>query len=224
MAAKKESTFLSMVLTLLIITVVAATALAFIYEITKGPIKQAQLAKQKAALLDVLPEFDNDPIEAEIKVALSEGDSLQCYPAYKGNELSGVAVRANSKKGYEGEIWIIAGFKPEGSIHNSLVLNHRETPGLGDKMEKEKSLNIIKKKDGSADTVWWTKQFQGMKPAFADDELAEPQNIKVSKDGGEVDAITAATITSRAYCDALNRAYRAFITVMEKINAENTSK
>lgn len=220
MAAKKESTFLSMVVTLFIVSAVAAMALGYVYQLTKAPIAKAKLEKKKKAIRQVVPTFDNNPVNDTIKVGLKEGDTLECYPAYSGKELTGIAVKANTKKGFSGEFWVIAGFLPDGTIYNSAILEHKETPGLGDKMQKEKSVKTIENEDGSVDTTWWTKQFMGMKPLFEDKNFKEAENIKVSKDGGEIDAITAATISSRGYCDAVNRAYHAFTLAMEKLNAE----
>ena len=82
----------------------------------------------------------------------------------------------------------MVGFLPDGTIRNISVLEHAETPGLGDKMEKKKSS--------------WSEQFNGKNP--------ESYKLQVTKDGGSVDAITAATISSRAYADAVDRAYKAY--------------
>lgn len=79
----------------------------------------------------------------------------------------------------------MVGFLPDGTIHNTAVLEHKETPGLGDKMDIRKAP--------------WSEQFRGKNPA--------EYRLQVRKDGGDVDAITAATISSRAFCDAVQRAY-----------------
>ena len=215
MAAKKESTFLSMVLTLLIVSAVAASALAYVYQITKEPIAKAKLEKKKKAIRQVVPTFDNNPVADMFKVAIKEGDSLECYPAYSGKKLEGIAIKANTKKGFSGEFWVMAGFTPDGTIYNSAILEHKETPGLGDKMQKKKSLSIEENEDGKIDTTWWTKQFMGMKPEFKNGDFNKPTNVIVEKDGGEIDAITAATISSRGYCDAVNRASHAFTLAKE---------
>jgi Na+-translocating ferredoxin:NAD+ oxidoreductase subunit G len=110
------------------------------------------------------------------------------YPAKKGDKLVGTAVETFTKKGFSGEIKLMVGFTPEGEIVGIRVLEHKETPGLGDKMEVEKSDFHV--------------QFQGKNPADF--------KLIVKKDGGNVDAITATTISSRAYCDAVQRAYDAF--------------
>lgn len=185
--ANKESTLINMTLTLLIVTLVASTALGYIYELTKEPISRAKLAKKTEALKMVLPEFDNNPIEEMYKVAADEGyDSLEVYPALKNGLMVGSAIRSYSKKGFAGDIWIMVGFSTNGSVINIEVLDHKETPGLGTKMADPK----------------FKDQFMGINP--------ETFQLKVNKDGGQVDAITAATVSSRAFTDAAQRAYQAY--------------
>ncbi|MFO7844825.1 MAG: RnfABCDGE type electron transport complex subunit G [Bacteroidales bacterium] len=186
--AKKESTFINMVLTLFMVTLVASAALGYIYEITKGPIAASKLAKQNNAIKQVVPDFDNKPGEESYKMGV-DGDTLEFFPAKQNGELVGTAVSTFTNKGFSGNFKIMVGFLPDGTIHNISVLEHKETPGLGDKMQKNKSE--------------WSVQFNGKNPA--DFEL------KVTKDGGDVDAITASTITSRAFCDAVERAYNAYM-------------
>ncbi len=219
MAEQKESTFLAMVITLFVVTAVASTALAFVYQLTKEPIALAKLEKKKNAIQEVVPTFDNNPVKDMFKVGIKQGDSLECYPAKMKGNLVGIAVRSDTKKAFSGEMWIMTGFTPKGEIYNTMVLEHKETPGLGDKTDKAKSLAIVEKEDGTTDTTWWTKQFQGKKPQYAKEgDFENPANIKVTKDGGEINAITAATISSRAYSDAVNRGFHAFTLAIKKIS------
>jgi Na+-translocating ferredoxin:NAD+ oxidoreductase subunit G len=185
--ANRESTLLNMTLTLMIVTFVASTALGYIYELTKEPIARARLAKKTDAIKKVLPDFDNDPIGDMYKVAADVGyDSLEVYPAFRDGVMVGSAVRSYSKRGFTGDVWVMVGFNSDGTIFNTEVLEHKETPGLGTKMSDPK----------------FKDQFKGVNP--------ENYNLKVDKDGGNVDAITAATISSRAFSDAAIRAYNAF--------------
>lgn len=183
--AKPESTFKNMFLTLSVIAFFSSACLGFVYELTKEPIELSVLNKKIEAIMQVVPEFNNNPDSEMFRLPTGEGDSLDIYPAKKDNELVGYAVNTYSKNGFSGEIRLMAGFKPDGTIHNITVLQQKETPGLGTKM-KEPSF-----KD----------QFVSKNPAEF--------NLKVKKDGGNVDAITAATISSRAFCDAVQRAYNA---------------
>ncbi|MFO7620811.1 MAG: RnfABCDGE type electron transport complex subunit G [Bacteroidales bacterium] len=183
--AKTESTFKNMVLTLTLIAFVAATCLGFVYELTKKPIEMSALKKKLDAIKLVVPEFTNNPDEEVFRVATGEGDSLDVYPAKKDGVLTGYAVNTYTKSGFSGDIRIMAGFKPDGTINYITVLEHKETPGLGTKMDEPAFKN----------------QFIGKNPSdFV---------LRVNKDGGPVDAITAATISSRAFCDAVQRAYNS---------------
>jgi len=186
--AKKESTFLSMVMTLFMVTLVAAGLLGSVFALTKEPIRLAELKKKNEAIQVVVPGFDNEPSQ-EVERIFVDGDSLYLYTARKGEEILGTAVETFTNIGFTGEFKLMVGFAPDGSIIDIAVIKHAETPGLGDKMEKGKS-------DFSV-------QFMGKHP--------DSFNIAVKKDRGDVDAITASTITSRAYCDAVTRAFGAFM-------------
>lgn len=182
--AKKESSFINMVLTLFIVTGVAALTLGGIYSVTKVPIAKAKRQKVEKAIGVVVPGFDTIAMEYKI---LPEGgkDSLTFFVAEKeGGELVGTAIKTYTDIGYSGRFWIMVGFSPEGIINNTAVLEHKETPGLGDKMDIAKSN--------------WSEQFRGKNPADF--------KLKVSKYGGDVDAITAATISSKAFCEAVQLA------------------
>lgn len=183
--ANKESTFLNMTLTLLVITAVASLALGGIYELTREPIALAKKAKQEAAIKEVIPEFDE---LKSFKVKPGDGsDSLIFYQGLKDGEVVGTAISTYSNEGYDPtQIQIMVGFLPDGSINNTVVTQHKETPGLGTKMSDPSFKN----------------QFQNKNP--------EEFSLEVKNDGGDVDAITAATITSRAFCDAVQRAYDSY--------------
>jgi electron transport complex protein RnfG len=111
------------------------------------------------------------------------------YKATKGGEFIGAAVQSTDKNGFGGALTILVGFNPQGEIIDYSVLSHSETPGLGSKS-----------------TEWFKKgakgDITGMNPG--------QQPLTVSKDGGNVDAITASTITSRAFLRAVNAAYAAY--------------
>lgn len=186
MAGKRESNFFNMVSTLLLVTALSAFALGSVYNLTKGPIEMAKQKKQEEAIKQVLPEFER--LETiKVKSAFEE-DSLQFNVAFVADEIVGVAVNTYTKKGFSGMISLMVGFLPDGTINNVSVLDHKETPGLGDKMQKQKSD--------------WSLQFNGKNPGS--------NNIKMKKDGGEIDAITAATISSRAYSDAVMHAFKTY--------------
>lgn len=185
--AKKESSFVNMLMTLMVVTAVASFTLASIYNITKGPIEMAREAARQQAITQVVPAFDE--LSTSKFMPADGNDSLEFNYAYKDGQLVGVAVSTYTDMGFSGRISAMVGFYPDGSIVDVVHLQHKETPGLGDKIEKDKSD--------------WSDQFRDLDPSDTE--------IKVRKDGGKIDAITAATITSRAYCDGISRAYDTFV-------------
>jgi Na+-translocating ferredoxin:NAD+ oxidoreductase subunit G len=185
--AKTESTFINMLMTLFVVTLVAAGLMGSVFALTKEPIRLAELAKKNEAIQVVVPGFDNEPSQ-EVKRIFMDGDSIYLYTARKGDEILGTAVETFTNQGFSGRFKLMVGFTPDGSIIDIAVIQQSETPGLGNKMEKGKSD--------------FSLQFMGKNP--------ETFKLAVKKDRGDVDAITASTITSRAYCDAVQRAYNAF--------------
>jgi len=184
--AKVESTYLNMALTLVVITLIVSTTLGYVYEFTKEPIAAAKLAKQRKAIDAVVGEHDNDPLADKYKMAAPGlKDSLEVYPALRDGSEEGLAVKTFSPKGYGGNVWLMVGFLPDGTIKDISVLEHKETPGLGSKMSEPKFLD----------------QFKNQNP--------EEFQLKVQKDGGNVDALTGATISSRAFSQAVQTAYDA---------------
>ncbi len=206
MAKQRESTFLNMVIVLFLVSMIAATALAFVFQLTKEPIAQAKLEKKKEAIKNVVKAFDNNPVEDMFKMADETGDSLECYPAKNKGEIVGYAIKTYSKKGFSGIISLMIGFDADGHIHKTAVLEHHETPGLGDKMQRNKSS--------------FSTQFDNMDVPNTADKDNDGIIIEVSKDQGTVDAITAATISSRAFCDATERAYNVFKKIKNTQNNE----
>ncbi len=187
MASKMKNSFGNMVIVLGLVAGIASVSLGFVYELTKAPIAKAQANKLKNAIAMVAPKFEE---LKEFKVAPADnlGDSLIFYELYQGGDVIATAVKTWTDKGFGGRIWAIVCFLPDGTINNSNVLIHTETPGLGDKTDIKNST--------------WNEQFKDKNP--------EDFKLSVTKDGGDVNAITAATISSRAYCDAMQRAYDAF--------------
>jgi electron transport complex protein RnfG len=182
-----KSSFLNLLVTLTVITLLAGLSLGYVYQWTKAPIAKAQMEKQLRAIQGVISGYDNNPVAEKYKVATPDGrDSLDFFPAKAKGELIGIAVKTKSSKGYSGDVWLMVGFDISGNIQRIVVIEHKETPGLGSKMSSSKFLD----------------QFFGKNPATI--------NLKVKKDGGDVDAITGATISSRAFSEAVQVAYDTF--------------
>jgi electron transport complex protein RnfG len=111
---------------------------------------------------------------------------LEVFPAKIDQSIRGFAIKSRSSKGYSGDIWIMVGIDTEGILTDTYVIEHKETPGLGSKMKDEK----------------FSGQYVGVDLASAD--------IRVTKDGGTVDAISGATISSRAFSEAVTLAYETY--------------
>lgn len=183
--AKKESSLTNMVITLVLITLIASLALGGIFNLTKEPIALAIKAKQENAIREVLPEFDT--ILSHKAMPVTGKDSVTIHMALKDGQLVGAAVASYSNNGYDAtQIQLMVGFLPDLTIKNISVIQQKETPGLGTKMQEPK----------------FKDQFNGKNPSEF--------QLKVKKDGGNVDAITAATISSRAFCEAVQRAYDTY--------------
>jgi len=196
--AKLQSNFRNILLCLFIIPTVLAGILGTANYITKETIENMQAKKKEAAIKQVLPPFDDLKEEKVAVETVAENnifkreqaaDSLIMYDAYQNNTWIGTAIETFTDKGFTGRIKLMVGFLPNGNIHKIEVLEHAETPGLGDKMEVGKDK--------------FPDQFLGKNPAS--------YKLKVKQDNGDVDAITAATISARAYCDAVQTAYNVFI-------------
>ncbi len=186
--AKRESSFINMTLTLFLVTLLASVALGVVYEVTSGPKAKAEAMKKNFAIKKVVPAFDNQPNSESYRIAAAPGeDSLTCYPARKEGKLVGTAIETYTMKGFSGLIRLMVGLTPEGVIYSTSVLEQKETPGLGTKITEPLFKDQFDQKDPA--------QFR----------------LSVKKDGGEIDAITASTITSRAFCDAVQRAYEAYM-------------
>lgn len=192
---KLASTFPNMVLVLTVIAAISALALGFTYSATKDAIAQVEVNRTLKALGEVLPAFNNNPNDEKYMV---EGDDdLQIYPAKTDDQPVGIAVKTYSDKGFNERIWLMVGFDKDKKINNISVLKHKETPGLGTKMKEPK----------------FKDQFNGKDPVS--------YTLKVTRDSGDVDAISAATISSRAFCDAVQRAYDALSKERKEVNDES---
>ncbi|MDP2087842.1 MAG: RnfABCDGE type electron transport complex subunit G [Flavobacteriaceae bacterium] len=185
---KKESTLINMVAAMLLITLIAGFSLGFVNELTLEPIAKSKLDQKVNALKLVLPVFDNNPVAAMILLKVENvKDSVEVYPAFLNDAFVGAAVIGTSEKGFSGLIKLMIGFKPDGTIQNIAVLEQKETPGLGTKIKDAAFIN-----------------------QYRDKNLAI-FNAKVKKDGGEIDGLTGATITTRAFSEATQMAYDEFI-------------
>lgn len=186
-----------MLLSLTLIAVCATAILAFVNAKVQDPIKQAKANELKSALSEVIPGFDNDPSSDTALISLN-GEKYKVYKATKGGQSIGAAVEATDHKGYAGDVKVLVGFDKDGNIINYSILESGETPGLGQKAKD-----------------WFKKGGKGNITGMNPGKSA----LTVKKDGGNVDAITAATITSRAFLRAVNNAYAAFAQTNNKCDS-----
>ena len=186
MGKKVESSFVNMVVVLFTITLIAAAAVGYVYSLTEGTIAAANAQKQADAIKNVIPvEFAETTSE---KVAVGV-DTVEVFYAKNGDQIVGTAVKSFTNSGFNGYISVMVGFDTKGTITGYSVLSQGETPGLGSKM-----------------VDWFTENGKGNIIG----KTPGDKGISVKKDGGEIDAITAATISSRAFLNAVNRAYSAY--------------
>lgn len=179
-----ESSLKNMVLVLFTITLLSSAAVGGVYMLTEEPIAQAKELAVKDALAQVLPQF-----EATTKQSIEVNQlPIVAHTATIAGETVGYAVESISKNGFGGAVRLMVGFDTEGKILNINVLEQKETPGLGTKMADEGNVLLASLKDKNAAEV----------------------NMTVKKDGGDIDALTAATISSRAYAEAVAIAYEAY--------------
>ena len=184
-----KSSFANMTLCLFVICLVCSSLLAGVYALTKEPIDAAAKAKNEAAIMEVLPETAVK-VEEERTVEM-EGQTYSYNLAYdeQGNTV-GCAINV-APVGFGGPIAIKVGFDASGIIWNTKVLSQAETPGLGAKCVEPS----------------FSDQFKSLDPSAT--------KLSVKKDGGDIDAITASTITSRAYADGLALAVKVFETIRQ---------
>ena len=193
-----KSTLFNMVAVLFSITLIASAGVGAVNMITADAIAEAKAVATKQAIANVLPEFDS----SEQSEQTIDDMPMKVYTATKGDDVVGYAVESMTKDGFGGVIRMMVGFTADGKINNVNVLEQAETPGLGTKMcdQDNALLSSIQGRNS------WEVEF------------------KVKKDGGELDALTAATISSRAYYNAVARAYQAFaVAVGAKASADGVS-
>ncbi len=195
---KLPSTLLNMVLSLGIITIVSALLLAWVNDITAGPVAAAEKQKQIDAIKAVTPKFTNDPLADKWEFTpKGMAEPFILFPAYNEGVFAGAAVEGYSLNGFSGLVKVMYGFDAEGNVTGYEVLSHAETPGLGAKMQE------------------WFRMAEGSRSVIGHNPGSE--SMFVAKDGGIIDGITAATISSRAFLESLRGSYAAFVAYKSDI-------
>ncbi|MBF0614596.1 MAG: electron transport complex subunit RsxG [Magnetococcales bacterium] len=183
--------FLRMGVILMAVGLIATAILAMVEGITREPIAQSKRQELLDSLARVLPKgFDNSPatdfVSLSDKRINRQAKPVPFYRARKGNEPMAVAFMVTAPDGYSGNIDILMGVDAQGAISGIRIVNHAETPGLGDKIVKTD----------------WPNAFQG--------KTLKNAKWGVKKDGGEFDQFAGATITPRAIVAAIKRGLEYF--------------
>lgn len=182
---------------LMAFAVVGTLLLAYVYDVTREPIRQSEEAARMALFHQIVPDamHDNDLLQDTIKIPPSDelgtSEPGLAYVARMGGQPVAVILEAIAPDGYGGEIKLLIAIRVDGSVAGVRVLNHKETPGLGDYIDITRSN--------------WIKNFDEQSLA-----KTATQGWKVKKDGGKFDYMAGATITPRAVVKAVYRALKYF--------------
>ncbi len=182
-------------LTLALIGLASAAILAGLNHITRDRITLEQDRRALAVLTQLLPEgsFDNELVADWIELNVPNlPRPARIYRARLNNEPTAAIIDLTTPRGYSGDIRLLVAAQPDGTVIGVRVLDHRETPGLGDRIEARRSD--------------WINQFDGRSLQDPPPEAWAPD-----RRGGEFDSMTNATITASAVIDTVRRALKALI-------------
>lgn len=184
----KTAGFASSIFFTISIFIVFVLILLGINYFSQQVLKQKEIKSTYNIITSVIgTDFNNDPLlEKTIITSVDGKEKMELYPARQDGLVTSVVVKTRSDKGYNGYIELVVGFYMDGTISDYKILTHNETLGLGSKIADKEFI----------------EQFQWFNP--------ERQIFKVTKDGGDIDAVTSATISSRAVIDAIQKAYDAY--------------
>lgn len=188
---KIKSSLTNMVVVLVGFAVVIGALLAFVNHITEGPIIEKKAKSLQAGIITVMGVNDLKVASTD-SVKQDDNGKEQTFVVYNTTDKQGKSIGAaveSTTNGFGGPLKVLVGFNPSGDILGYTILETSETPGLGIKAQD------WFQKDGKGNII-------GKNPS--------KKVLQVSKDGGDVDAITASTITSRAFLKAVNEAYTAY--------------
>ena len=219
---KLESSLTNMLLVLTIVSVVAAFLLAYVNNVTSSTIAKINEEALNSGIKSVL----NIGADEQIGTNEKPVDAFVVYEVSRDGNWVGTAVKSTDKSGFGGDIEVLVGFDAEGNILGYEVLKHAETPGLGARMgEWFRTATSGETKEVSAvSKVFFGKPDPAGSHNIIGRNIGNEGELKVSKDGGDVDAITASTITSRAFLNAVNNAYKVYKGNASDVNSGATSQ
>ncbi len=189
---KLESSLLNMVVVLVSVAVITGGLLAWVNNVTEEPIRiQDELALSNG--IKEVMGVENLKVTSTEDVVNTVNGKEQHFVVHKTEDAEGNFIGAaveSMSMGFSGELKVLVGFDAEGKILGYTVLQHSETPGLGAKADK-----------------WFQKDSKG---CIVGRKMDASKPLVVNKDGGDIDAITASTITTRAFLAAVNQAFAAY--------------
>lgn len=218
---KLESSLKNMLLVLTIVSVVAAFLLAYVNNVTSSTIAKINEEALNSGIKSVLGIGADDAIETTEKTV----DAYVVYEVSRDGNWVGTAVKSTDKSGFGGDIVVLVGFDADGNIQGYEVLSHAETPGLGARMGEwfRTATTGETKEVGVLSKIF----FGNPDPAGSHNIIGRNignGELKVTKDGGDIDAITASTITSRAFLNAVNNAYKVYKGNASDVNSSATAQ
>lgn len=178
--------FVKLSVILAVVCSICTALLAFVDGKTRIQRESAGANKKLAGAMALLPGYDSDDAVLE----RDDEKGIIVLRRKSDGSVLGAAIESSCKDGYAGAISLLVGFDRDGQILDYVVLSSQETPGLGEKISSDGFRAGFRKKS-------YTKK------------------MRVKKDGGEIDAITSATISSRAACKAVNVASEKFKALIE---------
>lgn len=193
--AKKQESGLKVILVLVLIAMGSAVLLAYVNTVTRTPIENNKKAETKKAIGIVLSSLSDYRV-GEIPEQVQTGSFQARYfeATAPTGKPAGYAIVVDGPGGYSSDFEMMVGVDSTGEIIDTYVLDHKETPGLGDAITNES----------------FKKQFRG--------RSLENTEWKVKKDNGDIDAITAATVSSRAFAEGCKRALLTYEEIREEAN------
>jgi electron transport complex protein RnfG len=176
-------------------------ALSSVYDLTKEPIAYQMKLEVIRSLQAVLPGQVVDPEAFYLDMTREDGTSVRVFRSRTDDAVAGAAFQVIAPDGYSGNIYIMMGVLPDGTLGGIEILSHAETPGLGSPIAEEE----------------WKGAFRG--------RSLENTNFKVKKDGGDIDQLTGATISPRAVTGAVEKGLKWYMDKRDEILApgEGTS-
>lgn len=193
--------FSRLLIALTLIAAISGAILAAVESVTRAPIAEQRRLQMLRAISAVLPEFDNSPDTDTLTITTGndrQGRQVDTifYRGRKNQQLVGTAFRVVAPDGYSGKIAVMVGIRPDQSVHAIEILNHAETPGLGDKIS----------------APWFKALFTG--------KSLDSSVWRVKKDGGDFDQLTGATISARAVVGAVRAGLELYREHEDKIMAQ----